>query len=139
MNNLANNFPFTKDDFGNLCATVDLLILNVCKNASKQYSQTQVMKILQGYQSLKYPLMAIWESYGFGDISEISTEITSPIYYQAFKVDTINTLQDIINGVISQNPFDFYGKINNSDKVVEKLVKAYRHLLANLQSGRLVF
>ena len=116
MNNLANNFPFTKDDFGNLCATVDLLILNVCKNASKQYSQTQVMKILQGYQSLKYPLMAIWESYGFGDISEISTEITSPIYYQAFKVDTINTLQDIINGVytlylIRQNTPHFHSDL----------------------------
>lgn len=60
------------------------------------------------------------------------------LLYQAFKVDTVNTLRDLINGVAEQNPFDFYGKINNSDKVVEKLLIVYRHLLANIQSGRLI-
>lgn len=139
MNELAENFPFSKEDFRNLCATTDLLILNVCKNASKQYSPSQVVQILKGYQCMKYPLLLIWESYGFGDISEISTSLTSPMYYQAFKVDTINSLQDILSETISENPFDFYGKIENSDKVVDKLVKVYRHLLSNLQTGRLVF
>lgn len=137
MNNLKEGFPYTKEEFGNLCATVDLLILNVGKNASAKYP-LQVAQILKGYQSLKYPLLAIWEYYGFGDINDISSGLTSDLYYQAFKVDTLNTLHSIINGVAAQNPFDFYGKINNSDKVVEKILKAYRHLYANLQSGRLV-
>ena len=101
MNNLTKNFPFSKEDFENLCATVDLLILNVSKNASKNYSPTQVMQILKGYQSLKYPLLAIWESYGFGNINEISSGLTSPEYYQAFKIDTIDTLQTLINGIIA--------------------------------------
>lgn len=138
MSDLTKNFPFSKEDLGNLCVTVELLILNVSKNASKSNSPIQVMQILKGYQSLKYPLLAIWESYGFGNISEISSGLTSPEYYQAFKIDAIDTLQTLINGISNQNPFDFYGKINNSDKVVEKLVTAYRHLLDNLQSGRLV-
>lgn len=139
MNAITDGFPYSREEFGNLCATVDLLILNTCKNASKQYSQPQVMKILQGYQTLKYPLLAIWEYYGFGNIEEISSGLTSPMHYQAFKVDTINTLKQTINGVAAQNPFDFYGKIANSDKVVEKLLIVYRHLLKNLQLGKLCF
>lgn len=137
MNTIIEGFPYTKEEFGNLCATVDLLILNVCKNASAKFP-LQVAQIQKGYQSLKYPLLAIWEYYGFGDIHEISSGMTSDLYYQAFKVDTLNTLHNIINGVAERNPFDFYGKINDSDIIVEKLLKAYRHLYANLQSGRLV-
>lgn len=141
MNAITKDFPYSKQEFGDLCATVDLLILNVCKNAAQQY--LDVTEIRKGYLTLKYPLLTIWEYYGFGDINEILTVPTSSmsyqaVLYQAFKIDTINTLRDLINGIEEQNPFDFYGKINNSDKVVEKLLIVYRHLLANLQSGRLV-
>ena len=140
MNAITKDFPYSKQEFGDLCATVDLLILNVCKNAAQQY--LDVTEIGKGYLTLKYPLLAIWEHYGFGDINEISIGSTSSmsyqtLLYQAFKADPVNTLRDLINGVVEQNPFDFYGKINNSDKVVEKLLIVYRHLLANLQSGRL--
>lgn len=138
MNNLhIEGFPYTKEEFGNLCATVDLLIINVCKNASQKLTQTQVTQLLRGYQSLKYPLLAIWEYYGYGKIDEISSGMTSASLYQVFKIDAINTLKNLITGISEQNPFDFYGRINNSDKVVEKLVKVYTHLLDNLQSGRL--
>lgn len=140
MNAITEGFPYSKQEFGNICATVDLLILNVCKNAAQQY--LDVTEIRKGYLTLKYPLFAIWEYYGFGDINEIIGSTSSMSYktllYQAFKVDTVNTLRDLINGVAEQNPFDFYGKINNSDKVVEKLLIVYRHLLANIQSGRLI-
>lgn len=135
MNTITEGFPYSKQEFGNLCATIDLLILNVCKNAAQQY--LNVKEIQKGYQTLKYPLLVIWEYYGFGDLKEISTGYYSELY-QAFKIDPISTLCELINGVAEQNPFDFYGKINNSDKVVEKLLIVYRHLLANLQSGRLV-
>lgn len=135
MNNNTDGFPYSKQEFGDLCATVDLLILNVCKNAALQY--IDVKEVLKGYQTLKYPLLSIWEYYGFGDIKEISTKLTSYTLYQAFKVDAINTLRDLIIGIEEQNPFDYYGKINNSEKVVEKLLVCYRHLLANLLSGKL--
>ena len=137
-NSLTEGFPYSKQDFGNFCATVDLLILNVCKIAGQQYTDSQVAQILKGYQSLKYPLLAIWEYYGFGEISEISSGLTSTALYQASKIVMTDTLRDLISGISSQNPFDFYGKINNSDKVVEKLLIVYKHLLANLQSGRLI-
>lgn len=37
MNAITKDFPYSKQEFGDLCATVDLLILNVCKNAAQQY------------------------------------------------------------------------------------------------------
>lgn len=137
QNNKTDNFPYSKEEFGNLCATVDFLILSIVNNASKQYP-THLLQIIKGYQSLKYPLLAIWEYYYLGNIDEIlgMTDIT---LYQAFKIDAINTLKELITGISEQNPFDFYGKINNSDKVVEKLLKIYHYLLVNLQSGKLSF
>ncbi|GEM_PF-6001767 len=81
--------------------------------------------------------MVIWEYYGFGNVEEITIPTTSLLYYQAFKVDTIDTLNQIITGVTAENPFNFYGTISNSEKVVEKMLIAYRHLLKNLISGNL--
>ena len=83
--------------------------------------------------------MAIWEYYGFGNVEEITLPITSLLYYQAFKVDTIDTLNQIITGVAVENPFNFYGIIPNSEKVVEKMLVSYHHLLNNLISGNLCF
>ena len=136
MNELKESFPFSKEEFGQLCAIVDLLILKVVANASEQYPQ-QTMQILQGYQSLNYPLLLIWEAYGFGKLDDISSGLTSPALYQTFKLDAVNVLEKLIEGVERQNPFDFYGKIVNSEKVVENLLKVYSHLFVNLELGRL--
>lgn len=136
---VLDGFPFSKEEFEELCATVDALIMEVFKQASSKYSSEQALKILKGYQSLKYPLMAIWEYYGFGNVEEITLPITSLLYYQAFKVDTIDTLNQIITGVAVENPFNFYGIIPNSEKVVEKMLVSYHHLLSNLISGNLCF
>ena len=38
-----------------------------------------------------------------------------------------------------ENPFKFCGIIPNSEKVIEKILISYRHLLNNLQSGNLHF
>ena len=136
---LLDDFPYSREEFGNLCATVDVLTMEVFKKASSKYPSTQSLQILKGYQSLKYPLMAIWEYYGFGNIDEISLPTTPLLYYQAFKLDTINTLKSIITGVAAENPFNFYGVIPNSEKVVEKMLISYRHLLKSLISGSLHF
>ncbi len=132
---ILNGFPYTKEEFGNICATVDMLILNIFKVASDKYSSTQAIQILKGYQSLKYPLLTVWEYYGFGSVDEITMPYSPPIYYQAFKVDTVDTLTQIIKGVESENPFNFYGEINGSEKIVEKLLIIYKHLLFNLKTG----
>lgn len=137
--NLLNDFPYSREEFGNLCVTVDVLIMEVFKKASSKYSSTQVLQILKGYQSLKYPLMAIWEYYGFGNVEEVMLPTTPLLYYQAFKVDAIDTLNQIITGVSAENPFNFYGVIPNSEKTVEKILISYRHLLKNLTSGSLHF
>ena len=47
MNELAKDFPFSKDELGNIIMTVELLIMNVCKNASKKYP-TQILQIQRG-------------------------------------------------------------------------------------------
>lgn len=136
---LLEGFPYSKEEFHNLCATVDILILEVFRKASSEYSSAQALQILKGYQSLKYPLMVIWEYYGFGNVEDISLPTTPMLYYQAFKVDTIDTLKQVITGLTAENPFNFYGIIPNSEKVVEKMLVSYRHLLGNLVSGNLHF
>lgn len=136
---LLEGFPYSKEEFGNLCATVDSLTIEVFNKASSKYSSGQALQILKGYQSLKYPLMVIWEYYSFGSVEEITLPTTSLLYYQAFKVDTINTLKQIIAGVTAENPFNFYGVIPNSEKVVEKMLISYRHLLNSLICGDLRF
>lgn len=136
---ILESFPYSKEEFGNLCATVDILTMEVFKKASSKFSSAQAMQILKGYQSLKYPLMAIWEYYGFGNVEEITLPTSSLLYYQAFKVDTIDTLNQIIKGVSAENPFNFCGIIPNSEKVIEKILISYRHLLNNLQFGNLHF
>lgn len=136
---ILEGFPYSKEEFGNICATLDVLIMNVYKNASQRYSSIQALQVLKGYQSLKYPLLAVWEYYGFGKVEEIMMPYTSTHLYQAFKVDTIDTLNQIIKGIASENPFNLYGTIKNSDKVVEKLLIIYKHLLNNLKNGRIHF
>ncbi|MBO5445452.1 MAG: hypothetical protein J5995_08975 [Muribaculaceae bacterium] len=137
MNELAKEFPFSKDEFGNIIMTVELLIINVCKNASIKYP-TQILQIQRGYQTLKYPLIAVWEYYGFGNKEDVMG-LSSSMYYEVFKIDAEEMLVQYIDGMPHENPFNFYGIIPNSDKVVEKLVLIYRHLLENLRSGRLKF
>lgn len=136
---VLDGFPYSREEFGKLCATVDILTMEVFKQASSKFSSVQALQILKGYQSLKYPLMVIWEYYGFGNVEEITLPTTTLLYYQAFKVDTINTLTQIITGVAAENPFNFYGIIPNSEKVVEKMLISYRHLLKNLITGNLHF
>lgn len=119
---VLDGFPYLKEEFGELCATVDILIMEVFKLASSKFSSVQALQILKGYQSLKYPLMVIGEYYGFGNVEEITLPTTSLLYYQAFKVDTIDTLNQIITDVTAENPFNFYGTIPNSEKVVEKML-----------------
>jgi hypothetical protein len=140
MNKLIlDGFPYSKEEFHDLCATVDTLIMEVFHKASSKYPSAQSLQILKGYQSLKYPLMAIWEHYGFGKVEDISLPTTPLLYYQAFKVDTIDTLNKMITGYTAENPFNFYGVIPNSEKILEKMLIAYRHLLKNLLSGNLHF
>lgn len=136
---LLDDFPFSKEEFQNLCASVDILIMEVFNKASSKYSSAQLLQILKGYQSLKYPLMAIWEYYGFGKVEEISLPTTPLLYYRAFKVDIIDTLNQMITGYTAENPFNFYGVIPDSEKTLEKMLVAYRHLLRNLVSGNLHF
>lgn len=136
---LLDDFPFSKEEFQNLCASVDILIMEVFNKASSKYSSAQLLQILKGYQSLKYPLMAIWEYYGFGKVEEISLPTTPLLYYRAFKVDMIDTLNQMITGYTAENPFNFYGVIPDSEKTLEKMLVAYRHLLRNLVSGNLHF
>lgn len=137
--NILDGFPYSKEEFKELCATVDILTMEVLKKASSKFSTIQVLQILKGYQSLKYPLMAIWEYYGFGNVEEITFPTTSLLYYQAFKVDTIDSLNQLIKGFTVENPFNFYGTIPNSEKVLDKMLISYRHLLNNLISGNLHF
>lgn len=135
MNELTKDFPFSKEEFGNIIMTVELLIMNVCKNASKEYP-TQIIQIQRGYQTLKYPLIAIWEYYGFGNKEEVMG-MSSSIHYEAFKINPEDYLIQYINGMPSENPFNSFGVIPNSEKVVEKLVLLYSHLLENLRAGNL--
>lgn len=137
MNELAKDFAFSKDEFGNVIMTVELLIMNVCKNASKKYP-TQFLQIQRGYHTLKYPLIAVWEYYGFGNKEEVMG-MSSPMHYEAFKIDPEDMLIQYIDGMPRENPFNSFGIIPNSEKVVDKLVYIYRHLLENLKSGRLKF
>lgn len=134
---VLDGFPYSREEFGNLCATVDLLIIEVFKKASSKFSSAEVLQIQKGYQCLKYPLMAIWEYYGFGNVEEISLPTTPLLFYEAFKVDTIDTLNQMITGFTAENPFNFYGVIPNSEETLEKMLVAYRHLLKNLVSGKL--
>lgn len=135
-NIITDGFPFNKQELGNLCATIELLILNIGKNAVQQHPQNDVHQVIKGYQSLKYPLLVVWEYYGFGDVKEVMG-LTSPIYYQAFKMIAEESLREILYGVKTKNPFDFYGVIPNSNKVVDKLILVYSHLLNNLETRRL--
>lgn len=137
MNELAKDFPFSKDELGNIIMTVELLIMNVCKNASKKYP-TQILQIQRGYQTLKYPLIAVWEYYGFGDKEDVMG-MSSSMHYEAFKIDPEDLLVQYIDGMPHENPFNSFGVIPNSEKVVEKLVHIYSHLLENLRSGRIKF
>ncbi len=84
MNELAKDFPFSKDEFENLIMTVELLIMNVCKNASSKYP-TQTLQIQRGYQTLKYPLIDVWEYYGFGGKEDVMG-MSSSMHYEAFKI-----------------------------------------------------
>ena len=135
--NIRNGFPFSKEEFGNFCTLLDIFIFNTCKNASNQYPKSKITQIFKNYQCLKYPLLLIWEYYGFGDIDDVSIFVSN-MYYQAFKVDTIDTMNQIINGISQENPFDFYGKIEGSDEMVNKLLLVYNHLLDNLKRGILI-
>ena len=137
MKELTKDFPYSKDELGSIIMTVELLILNVCKNASKDHP-SQIPQIYKGYQTLKYPLIAVWEYYGFGDKEDVMG-MTSPMLYEAFKIAPEDLLVQYINGMPRENPFNSFGIIPNSEKVVEKLVLIYRHLLDNLRSGRLKF
>lgn len=136
MKQITQDFPYSKEEFINLCAEVDTLTLATCQKASSQYSSKQVFQILKGYQTLKYPLMIIWEYYGFGEIDEILAPFNSENMYKLYiSFETIRSLEQTILGVSQQNPFDFYGRIENSDVVVEKMLVAYKHLLHNLKNG----
>ena len=136
MKQMIQNFPYSKEEFENLCASVDVFTLATCQKASSKYSSIQVAQILKGYQTLKYPLMMIWEYYGFGENDEILAPYNSKRMYHLYKsFDTIRSLEQTISGFSQQNPFDFYGRIENSDIVVEKMLIAYRHLLHNLENG----
>lgn len=137
MNDLSKDFPFSKDELGNIIMTVELLIMNVCKNASKN-CPTQILQIQRGYQTLKYPLIAVWEYYGFGNKKEIMG-MSSSMHYEAFKINPEYLLIQYIDAMPHENPFNSFGIIPNSEKIVEKLVRVYRHLLDNLRSGRLKF
>lgn len=134
---VLDDFPYSKKEFAELCATVNVLIIEVFMQVSSKFSSIQALQILKVYQGLQYPLMAIWEYYGFGKVEEIMLPTTSLLYYQAFKVDTIDSLNQIITGIADENPFNFYDVIPNSEKVVEKMLFSYRHLLKNLASGNL--
>ena len=109
------------------------MILNVCKNASKRYSSQQVIKIQKGYLTLKYPLVFIWEHYGFGVPEERLVNQLSLIYYEAFKTDVVNMTQELLLGIKNENPFNYYGEIANSNLIVEKLCVVYEHLLNNFK------
>ncbi|MDE6266167.1 MAG: hypothetical protein K2M07_02315 [Muribaculaceae bacterium] len=137
MNELTKDFPFSKDEYRNIIMTVELLIMNVCKNASKVYP-TQILQIQGGYQTLKYPLIAVWEYYGFGNKEEVMG-MSSSMHYESFKIDPEDLLVQYIDGIPRENPFNAFGIIPNSEKVAEKLVRIYRHLLGSLRSGRLKF
>lgn len=130
---ILKKFPYSKDEFEDFCITIDLLILNVCKNASKRYSSQQVIKIQKGYLTLKYPLVFIWEHYGFGVPEERLVNQLSLIYYEAFKTDVVNMTQELLLGIKNENPFNYYGEIANSNLIVEKLCVVYEHLLNNFK------
>ena len=65
--------------------------------------------------------------------------MSSPMHYEAFKIDSEDMLVQYIDGMPRENPFNSFGIVPNSEKVVDKLVYIYRHLLENLKSGRLKF
>lgn len=135
INELTNGFPYSKDELKNIIAAVEILILNTITKAAKLYP-TQIHQIQKMYNTLKYPLIAVWEYYGYGKREEVMGQ-SSPLYYEAFKIDAEDMLKEYINGIPYENPFDFYGIIPNSGKLVEKLVIIYKHLLDNILSGRL--
>lgn len=114
MNKLANDFPFSKEEFEDIIITVELLIMNVCKNAAREYP-TQILQIQRGYQTLKYPLIAVWEYYGFGNKEEVMG-MSSSLHYEAFKTDPEYLLEQYIEEMPLDNPFNSFGIIPNSEK-----------------------
>ncbi len=114
-----------------------MLILNVCQNASKENS-VPFSHVMKGYHTLKYPLIAAWEYYGFGNKEDVMG-LSSPVHYAAFKIDPENILEEFIENMPKENPFNSFGTILNSEKVVEKLILIYKHILADLRTGHLRF
>ena len=137
MEEILKDFPYSKDEFHEIVATIEILIIDIIRRAAKMYP-TYIGQVQKGYHTLKYPLIAVWEYYGFGDKEEI-IGLSSPMYYEAFKYDAEDMLEEYIKNLPKENPFNFYGEIPNSSKVVEKIVIIYQHLLNNIHQGRIKF
>ena len=135
MNEILKGFPYSKEEFGKIIATVEILIMDIIRRAAKMYPM-YIGQVQKGYHTLKYPLIAVWEYYGFGDKEEVMG-LSSPMYYEAFKYDAEDMLEEYIKNLSRENPFNCYGEIPNSSKVVEKLVLVYKHLLDNIRHRRL--
>ena len=137
MNEILKGFPYSKEEYENIVATVEILIIDVIRRAAKLYP-SYIGQIQKGYHTLKYPLIAVWEYYGFGNKSDVMG-LSSPMYYEAFKYDAEDMLEEYIKNLPKDNPFNCYGEIPNSSKVVEKVVIVYKHLLENIRQGRIMF
>lgn len=125
MEEILKDFPYSKDEFHEIVSTVEILIIDIIRRAAKKYP-FHIGQVQKGYHTLKYPLIAVWEYYGFGDKEDIMG-LSSPMYYEAFKYDAKDMLEEYIANLPYENPFNCYGDIPNSSKVVEKIVIIYKH------------
>lgn len=149
MNNLTKDFPYSKEEFKGICITVEFMILEACDNIASRCNQDQLEQIRNAYYNLKYILFLVWDYYELGDAKTVAgLREVSPMAdmgelygYTMFKAvfnnDPVGNLANILNEIEQENPFDYCGKIEGSDNVNAKLIKIYKHLLANIQSGNL--
>lgn len=149
MENVTDGFPYSKDELKKICITVDFLILQSCNNIADKCTSDQLEQILGGYNNLKFVLFLVWEYYGFGNVNsvvglrEISplADLNELYKYTMFKAqlkgDPEGNIENLLNEIEQENPFDYCGRIENSDKVNDKLIKIFRHLLSNIRSGNL--
>lgn len=134
--NLQKSFPYSKDDLNNTIATVSFYIVSILKGVPSQH----VLAYKKNYFMTLYPLYAIWEEYGFGELSEVCIDDSILPYYMAFKTMPEETLKAFIPGIQRENPFaPPFAPFENTTVLVKRMADMYQNLLDNLNNGNLYF
>ena len=134
--NLQKTFPYSKEDLNQTIATVSVYIVSILKGVPPQH----VLAYKKNYFMTLYPLYAIWEEYGFGELSEVCIDESIIPSYMAFKTMPEETLEAFIPGIQKENPFaPPYAPFVNTEVLVRRMADMYQNLLDNLNEGNLYF